>query len=57
MEIKNCCLKRCENCSLKSIVEKCVFNGYKTNKCVQYHGLNNIFLVFKKYKNVFGTCV
>ena len=57
MEFKNCCLKRCENCSLKSIVEKRVFNGYKTKKCVWYHGLNNMFLVFKKHKNVFGTCV
>ena len=32
MEYKNCCLKRCEDCSLK-------------------------ILVFKKYKNMFGTCV
>ena len=30
MEFKNCYLKRCENCSLKSVVEKHVFNGYKT---------------------------
>ena len=50
MEFKNCCLKRFENCSLKSIVEKRVFNGYKTKKCVWYHGLNNMFLVFKKHK-------
>ena len=57
MEFKNCCLKRCENCSLKSIIEKHVFNGYKTKKCVWYHDLNNMFLVFKKHKNVFGTYV
>ena len=57
MKFKNYCLKKCENCSLKSIVEKRVFNGYKTKKCVWYHGLNNMFLVFKKHKNVFGTCV
>ena len=30
MEFKNCCLKRCENYSLKNIIEKRVFNGYKT---------------------------
>ena len=57
MEFKNCCIKRCENCSLKSIIEKCVFNGYKTQKCVWYHDLNYMFLVFKKHKNVFGTYV
>ena len=57
MEFKNCYLKICENCSLKSIIEKRVINGYKTKKCVWYHGLNNMFLVFKKHKNVFGTYV
>ena len=30
MKFKNCYLKRCKNCSLKNIVEKRVFNGYKT---------------------------
>ena len=57
MEFKNYCLKRCENCSLKGIIEKRVFNGYKTKKCVWYHDLNNMFLMFKKHKNVFGTYV
>ena len=40
---KNCCLKRCENCGLKSVVEQRVFSVNKTKKCVWYHGLNNIF--------------
>ena len=44
---KNCCLKRCENYGLKSVVEKCVFSVNKTKKCVWYHGLNNIFSVQK----------
>ena len=43
IEIKNYCLKRCENCSLKSVIEKRVFSVYKTKKCVWYHGLNNVF--------------
>ena len=30
MEFKNCYLKGCENCSLKNVIEKRVFNGYKT---------------------------
>ena len=34
IEFKNCYLKRCENCSLKSVVEKRVFSVYKTKKCV-----------------------
>ena len=40
---KNCCLKRYENCSLKSIIEIHVFSVYKTKKCVWYHGLNYMF--------------
>ena len=40
---KNCCLKRCENYGLKSIVEQRVFSVNKTKKCVWYHSLNNIF--------------
>ena len=43
IEFKICYLKRCENCSLKSDVEICVFSVYKTKKCVWYHGLNNMF--------------
>ena len=34
---KNCCLKSCENCSLKSVVEQRVFSVNKTKKCVWYH--------------------
>ena len=30
IEFKNCCLKRCENYSLKSVVEIRVFSVYKT---------------------------
>ena len=33
---KNCCLKRCENYGLKSIVEQRVFSVNKTKKCVWY---------------------
>ena len=29
---KNCCLKRCENCGLKSVVEQRVFSVNKTKK-------------------------
>ena len=29
---KNCCLKRCENCYLKSVVEQRVFSVNKTKK-------------------------
>ena len=43
IEFKNYCLKRCENCSLKSVIEIHVFSVYKTKKCVWYHGLNNMF--------------
>ena len=43
IEFKNGCLKRCENCSLKSVIEIYVFSFYKTKKCVWYHGLNNMF--------------
>ena len=32
IEFKNCCLKRCENCSLKSVIEIYVFSVYKTKK-------------------------
>ena len=34
IELKNYCLKRCENCSLKSVVEKMFFSVYKTKKNV-----------------------
>ena len=34
IELKNYCLKRCENCGLKNVVEKCVFRIYKTKKNV-----------------------
>ena len=54
---KNCCLKKCENCGLKSVVEKRVFSVNKTKKCVWYHGLNNIFQCSKNIKYVFGMCV
>ena len=47
---KNCCLKRCENYGLKSIVEQRVFSVNKTKKCVWYHSLNNIFQYSKKCK-------
>ena len=30
--VQNGCLKRCENCGLKSIVEKCVFGVCKKKK-------------------------
>ena len=43
IELKNCYLKRCENCSLESVVEIRVFSVYKTKKCVWYNGLNNMF--------------
>ena len=34
---ENCCLKICENYSLKSVVEKRVFSVYKIKKkCVWY---------------------
>ena len=32
IEFKNYCLKRCERCGLKSVVEKRVFSVYKTKK-------------------------
>ena len=51
------CLKRCENCGLKSVVEKHVFSVSKKKKCVWYHGLNNIFQCSKNIKYVFGMCV
>ena len=50
MEFKNYCLKWCENCDLKSVVEKCVFSVYKLTKCVWYHGLNNMFQCSKNIK-------
>ena len=34
IEFKNCCSKRCENCSLKSVIEIHVFCVYKTKKNV-----------------------
>ena len=54
---KNCCLKRCENCGLKSVVEQHVFSVNKTKKCVWYHSLNNIFQCSKNVKYVFGMYV
>ena len=54
---KNCCLKRCENYGLKSVVEQRVFSVNKTKKCVWYHSLNNIFQYSKNVKYVFGMCV
>ena len=54
---KNCCLKSCENCSLKSVIEQRVFSVNKTKKCVWYHSLNNIFQCSKNAKYVFGMCV
>ena len=54
---KICCLKRCENCGLKSVVEKCVFSVNKKKKSVWYHGLNKIFQCSKNIKYVFGMCV
>ena len=54
---KKCCLKRCENCGLKSVVEQRVFSVNKTKKCVWYHSLNNIFQCSKTVKYVFGMCV
>ena len=56
-EFKNCYLKRCENCNLKSVIEKRVFSVYKTKKCVWYHSLTNVFQCSKNIQNVFGTCV
>ena len=43
IEFKNYCLKRCEHCSLRSVVEIRVFSVYKTKKYVWYHSLNNMF--------------
>ena len=54
---KNCYLKRCENCGLKSVVEQHVFSVNKTKKCVWYHSLNNIFQCSKNVKYAFGMCV
>ena len=56
IEFKNCCLKRCENCGLKNVVEKRVFSVYKTKKCVWYHGLINMFQCSKNI-NMFLVCV
>ena len=53
---KNCCLKSCENCGLKSVIEQRVFSVNKTKKCVRYHSLNNIFWCSKNVK-LFGMCV
>ena len=47
IEFKNCYLKRCENCGLKSVIEICVFSVYKTKKYVWYHGLNDMFQCLK----------
>ena len=54
---KNCCLKICENCGLKSVVGKRIFSVNKTKKCIWYHGLNYIFQCSKNIKYVFGMCV
>ena len=32
IEFKNYCLKRCENCSLKSVIKIHIFSVYKTKK-------------------------
>ena len=53
----NTALKRCENCGLKSVVEKHVFSVSKKKKSVWCHGLNNIFQCSKNIKYVFGMCV
>ena len=55
MDFKNCCLKICENCGLKSVVEIRVFSVYK-KKCVWYHGLNNMFQCSKNI-NMCLVCV
>ena len=44
---KYCSLKRCENCSLKSVIEIHIFSVYKTKKCVWYHSLNYMFQCLK----------
>ena len=57
IEFKNYCLKRCESCGLKNVVEKRVFSVYKTKKkCVWYHGLNNMFQ-YSKNINMYLVCV
>ena len=54
---KNCCLKRCENCGLKSVVEKNVLVFIKQKeKSVWYHGLNNMFQCSKNI-NMCLVCV
>ena len=45
VDSKHCCLKWCENCVLKNVVEIRVFSVHKTKrkKSFLYHGLNNMF--------------
>ena len=57
IEFKNFCLKRCENCGLKSVVEKNVLVFIKPKKkIVWYHGLNNMFQCSKNI-NMCLVCV
>ena len=56
IEFKNCYLKRCENCGLKSVVEKRILLFIKQKKCVWYHSLNNMFQCSKNI-NMCLVCV
>ena len=58
IKFKNYYLKRCENCDLKSVVEKYVLVSIKKNKkkSVWDHGLNNIFQCLKNI-NMCLVCV
>ena len=51
---KNCCLKRCENCSLKSVIEIHVFSVYKTKKMCLVSWFKLHVSVFKNIKYMFG---
>ena len=55
--LKNCCLKICENCSLKSVIEIHVFSVYKTKKMCLVSWFKLHVSVFKNIKYVFGMCV
>ena len=57
IEFKNGCLKRCENCSLKSVIEIHVFSVYKTKKMCLVSWFKLHVSVFKNIKYVFGMCV
>ena len=55
---KNCCLKRCENYSLKSVVEKHVFSVRKKKKKKCFVSwFKQHFQCSKNIKYVFGMCV